>query len=216
MVVTSPFVPPDSVAGTTFARIRISTAGGLSPTGPAFDGEVEDYAVTIGAIGATPTATINAGRDTRSEITSIEVQFNLPVQAVPGDFVLTDDTGQAITGIAVANAGSVATLTFTDGVGIIPSTREGVLPTLVNGSYELRYRPSALGGSDTPLAIDDFFRKFGDDDGSNLVALIDFAAFRASFGLDVQDADFNSGLDANRDGEISLVDFAAFRAGFGT
>ena len=68
-------VPAGSTVGTTFARIRVSTEGGLSPTGPAPDGEVEDYAVTIGAIGATPTATINAGRETRSEITSIEVDF---------------------------------------------------------------------------------------------------------------------------------------------
>ena len=28
---------------TTFARFRFSTTGGLSPTGPAPDGEVEDY-----------------------------------------------------------------------------------------------------------------------------------------------------------------------------
>jgi hypothetical protein len=31
----------------TFARFRLSTAGGLSPTGPAYDGEVEDYLVQI-------------------------------------------------------------------------------------------------------------------------------------------------------------------------
>ena len=34
------------VAGTTFARFRVSTAGGLGPTGDAADGEVEDYAVS--------------------------------------------------------------------------------------------------------------------------------------------------------------------------
>lgn len=40
-------VPIDAVAGETFARFRISSAGGLSETGAAADGEVEDYALTI-------------------------------------------------------------------------------------------------------------------------------------------------------------------------
>lgn len=40
-------VPDDAVLGSTFARFRLSTAGGLAPTGAAVDGEVEDYAVTL-------------------------------------------------------------------------------------------------------------------------------------------------------------------------
>jgi hypothetical protein len=35
------------VPGDTFARFRLSSAGGLSPTGEAADGEVEDHEVTI-------------------------------------------------------------------------------------------------------------------------------------------------------------------------
>ena len=42
-------VPADAVAGDTFARFRISSTGGLAPTGAAVDGEVEDYQVTIEA-----------------------------------------------------------------------------------------------------------------------------------------------------------------------
>jgi hypothetical protein len=80
---------------------------------------------------------------------------------------------------------------------------------LANGIYELRYRPT------DQILIDEFFRKYGDDDGSDQVGLADFAAFRATFGLDVDDAGFNSGLDANRDGSIGLTDFATFRSGFG-
>ncbi|MEZ6132036.1 MAG: spherulation-specific family 4 protein [Planctomycetaceae bacterium] len=45
-------IPQDAGAnvqeGTTFARFRLSTAGSLSVTGAAADGEVEDHAVTIG------------------------------------------------------------------------------------------------------------------------------------------------------------------------
>jgi hypothetical protein len=40
-------VPADAVDGTTFSRFRFSSAGGLAPTGPAEDGEVEDYAIVV-------------------------------------------------------------------------------------------------------------------------------------------------------------------------
>jgi len=40
-------VPEDAVLGQTYARFRISSEDGLSPEGPASDGEVEDYLVTI-------------------------------------------------------------------------------------------------------------------------------------------------------------------------
>ena len=41
-------VPVGAVEGTSCARFRLSTAGGLSSTGQAMDGEVEDYGVEIG------------------------------------------------------------------------------------------------------------------------------------------------------------------------
>ncbi len=44
-------VPPTALTGTTFARFRISTAGSLGPTGPANDGEVEDYQVNVSQLG---------------------------------------------------------------------------------------------------------------------------------------------------------------------
>jgi hypothetical protein len=37
----------DAVPGPSYARFRISSTGGLSPSGSAPDGEVEDYAITI-------------------------------------------------------------------------------------------------------------------------------------------------------------------------
>ncbi len=43
-------VPCNAVAGTTYARFRLSSAGGLGPTGAAPDGEVEDYALNVGAV----------------------------------------------------------------------------------------------------------------------------------------------------------------------
>jgi hypothetical protein len=41
-------VPTNSATGKTFARFRLSSVGGLQPTGFALDGEVEDYVWTLG------------------------------------------------------------------------------------------------------------------------------------------------------------------------
>jgi hypothetical protein len=48
-------VPAAASNGTSFARFRLSRPGGLRPTGPAQDGEVEDYRVTV------QTATLDFG-----------------------------------------------------------------------------------------------------------------------------------------------------------
>ncbi len=45
--VLTPGVPAGAVPGLTYARFRCSTAGGLSPTGAAPNGEVEDYLVGV-------------------------------------------------------------------------------------------------------------------------------------------------------------------------
>lgn len=217
-------VPSGATSGVTYARVRISTAGGLNPTGAAVDGEVEDYAVTIGAVAGTTAATVNNSHSSRSELTSIEVQFDAIVEALPSDFILENTTtGQLVTGFSVSlddsGGSTLATLTFSGGESVIPASESGMLPTLANGNYELRYRPATLDGSSGPIAIDQFFRKYGDANANNVVDLLDFAAFRQAFGksYDAEDPNngFDSGLDADRDGTIGLLDFAAFRSGFG-
>ncbi|MEO1528913.1 MAG: GEVED domain-containing protein [Planctomycetota bacterium] len=42
-------IPGNARLGETYARVRLSTSGGLTPTGPAGDGEVEDYLIDINA-----------------------------------------------------------------------------------------------------------------------------------------------------------------------
>ena len=54
-------VPAGAVPGTTFARFRVSSGGGLTPGGEAPDGEVEDYLVTITAPTPTPIKTPTPG-----------------------------------------------------------------------------------------------------------------------------------------------------------
>ena len=49
-------VPAGAESATTYARFRISSAGGLSFDGPADDGEVEDYLVSLGLAATIPSA----------------------------------------------------------------------------------------------------------------------------------------------------------------
>ena len=62
-------VPCTAVAGATYARFRLSSAGGLGPTGEAADGEVEDYAVNVGAVdfGDAPDTYGTTARQRRSQ-----------------------------------------------------------------------------------------------------------------------------------------------------
>jgi len=78
-------VPSNAVPGTTFARFRISSAGGLAPTGEAPDGEVEDYKITIGL--AVPTVTspgVNATVDVTGT-SRVTFKWNPTPQAVSYD-----------------------------------------------------------------------------------------------------------------------------------
>ncbi|MEZ6088478.1 MAG: GEVED domain-containing protein [Pirellulaceae bacterium] len=56
-------IPSGAGVGTTFARMRVSANGGLSPTGAAQGGEVEDYAVTLadGNVGAEASILLTPG-----------------------------------------------------------------------------------------------------------------------------------------------------------
>jgi hypothetical protein len=74
-------VPADAVLGTTYARVRISTAGGLAPTGAAVDGEVEDHNVTIGLASPTLTAPAAAARVDVSGSYRVTFQWNEVPQA---------------------------------------------------------------------------------------------------------------------------------------
>src|SRR5205085_5486137 len=51
-------VPAGTTIGTTYARFRLSAGGGLAPTGPANNGEVEDHAVALFAAAVTQPTTV--------------------------------------------------------------------------------------------------------------------------------------------------------------
>ncbi len=68
-------LPAGASSGSSFARFRISTAGGLSAGGPAFDGEVEDYRVDLFASGSDTVLRIRSGELGDHEVTIVAGQL---------------------------------------------------------------------------------------------------------------------------------------------
>ena len=87
-------IPATAVPGTSFARLRISSVGGLLPTGLASDGEVEDYAVTI-----LPSVDLSVDTNLGSEAagTVITVTATSSVRVVGNQTVDVAVTGTGIT-----------------------------------------------------------------------------------------------------------------------
>lgn len=102
-------VPAGASAGASFARFRISSAGGLTAVGPANDGEVEDYQVTINSSGGGNTAPSIGGAASNQAVndTTTIAPFNV--------LTVTDPDTQAMSAIVRINNGTVRG-DFTNGV----------------------------------------------------------------------------------------------------
>ena len=87
-------VPDGAVPGSHAARFRISSAGGLSPTGPADDGEVEDYVFQL------------AAGDSSPEIEIGSVEEDTQIRVVDG-VVTVDDSSTDLFSAPVDQIGSV-------------------------------------------------------------------------------------------------------------
>ena len=88
-------IPAGAASGTTFARFRLSSDGGLQSTGLAADGEVEDYSVSLSEANQAPVATDNNY--------SIEADGVLTVGA---SGILADDTdanGDVLSAVLVSD-----------------------------------------------------------------------------------------------------------------
>jgi hypothetical protein len=90
-------IPAGAATGTSYARFRVNTAGGLLPTGLASDGEVEDYAVTIVA---PPTATNLSAAETYVE----DSPLNLT------DIVVSDVDSTSVTATLTLSAPAAGSL----------------------------------------------------------------------------------------------------------
>lgn len=132
-------VPVDALEGITYARFRLSSAGGLAPVGLAPDGEVEDYRVEI----LTPPQLTNARAD---HYCLEDGQAQLVVPA-PG--VLGNDSG----------AGLTATLLVQAQFGVVVLNSDGSFTYTPGSEFERQgidrftYSVTGQGGEDSALAV---------------------------------------------------------------
>ncbi|MEM9826961.1 MAG: dockerin type I domain-containing protein, partial [Planctomycetota bacterium] len=128
--------------------------------------------------------------------------------------------------ISIIDEQTVVRLTFNTGASVSAGRQ------LLDGEYQLLIDDSKAGSFGSPLdgdgdgtaggdyifgasPADDFFRKYGDENGDRSVNLLDFAGFRTDFGTTDASPNFDRTFDANEDGQIDLLDFAEFRTAFG-
>ncbi len=174
---------------------------------------------------------ISNGAAQRSSLEQVTLTFNsvVTITGNPFSLVNTDTTDVvAVTPLVTTeNEKTVVNFTFLPG----PSVNANGL--LLDGNYQLTVDASLIssfgflldGDGDGTTgdnyvfgnqAVDKFFRKFGDGDGSNLVNLFDFAGFRNAFGSSDGQPAWNEAYDNDGNDIVNLFDFAAFRNNFGT
>ena len=221
-------VPAGINTGETFARVRISSAGGLTPTGFAIDGEVEDYKVDIQA-SVQPVeidaVVVNEGDDQRSNTTSITVHFNQQVLAPDDAFILRHREDDTVVDSVQINADdstgkTVVTLTFDPGAYVV--TRAGGPNSLIDGNYDLRIDSALIYGSEngpTPMLADyvfgdleehKLFRFFADQNGDRDVDAGDLSGFGDTFRLDDSAPAFDADFDMMGDGDVDSDDLTEF------
>lgn len=166
---------------------------------------------------------INGGDAQRSSIRELTITFSEIVNVDSSSFMLENiDLGiyfAPIVSTQVVGGKTVATLTF-NGSGIIGGS-------LADGNYRLTTFDTITDGSGNQIdgngngsaggnATDEFFRLYGDTNGSGNVNIFDLLDFRKSFNSIDGDANFNPALDFNGDGRVNVFDLLQFRTRFNT
>ncbi len=219
-------VNSDAVAGPTFARVRVSSAGNLATTGWAIDGEVEDYRITIAQPPTVENVTINGGDAQRSSLTEVIVTFEREVSVPTSAFQIKQrGTDQILDTLMVnssvsAQGKTVSVLTFGDNGNLVINRPNGG-NSLVDGNYQLTIdhtQVAVAGGGPNMLgdyvigdqAADRFFRFFSDQDGDRDADTSDLVGFGATFRKNVLDPGFNPLFDAEGDNDVDTNDLVQF------
>lgn len=116
-------IPAGARPGTTFSRFRLSSAGGLTTTGQAEDGEVEDYPFSILDNQVSNTLTIDSSQIGDHQVSLSDGQLivrsaNKPIFSAPasniGRLKFASSTGQSIYEILSPGTYLFGTLRYTD------------------------------------------------------------------------------------------------------
>lgn len=164
---------------------------------------------------------VNDGTAQRSSVTSLTINFDLPVTFV-GDsaaaFTLLNQKTMTSVGLSAVQDASKrsVTLNFTDGPVNGFSLSDGRYTLTVVAS---KFTGDGFDGNGDGIAGDNYvlvgtpsnglFRLFGDADGNGSVSASDFNAFRLAYGSG------SSLFDFDNDGQTSASDFNMFRLRYG-
>ena len=160
-------MPLSAEVGPTFARFRFDSQGGLTPTGLAYDGEVEDYAVDLQATEVTvevsPSSVVEDGADvleytfTRAGVLTGDLTVNFSVGGVA--VFSTDysefgaDTFDGATGtVTIPDGQATATVTVDPTPDIIVEATETVILTVTPGTG---YQPGTPNSATGEITDDD-------------------------------------------------------------
>jgi hypothetical protein len=100
-------VPATAALGTTFGRFRIATAGGLEPTGPASDGEVEDHAVAVEAPIELSVGNAMGAEGSGGGTTLLEIPVSVTSTSTPSAVTLSLASGTATAGSDFIDPGPI-------------------------------------------------------------------------------------------------------------
>ena len=216
-------VPADARAGSTYARFRVSTAGGLSIGGDAADGEVEDHVVTI--LGASGNGTVTTSSRTTESFQTRGVKlgdldgdgdldaFTVNFEQVNQVFLNNGSAGftfndqSSLTPFPVTGASTSVALGDVDGDGdldaFVGNTGEANRVWINNGAGNFSDSLQALGSEDTTgVALGDL-----DGDGD-----LDAVSSNLNQGDRVY---LNDGLGNFLETAQSLGTFDSYAVGFG-
>ncbi|TWT91959.1 GEVED domain-containing protein [Stieleria varia] len=129
-------VPMDAIIGKTFARVRVSTHGGLEAVGAAIDGEVEDYLITI-----LPPRSVQAEIDAGGNLVvrplnGVSLDDALELSTADGNLRISDANYTVVAGDGVSQNGAeivVPLSSITGLVGIDIDTQSGTDAVHVSG-----------------------------------------------------------------------------------
>lgn len=167
---------------------------------------------------------VNQGDASRSQLTSVSVEFDTKVNVSAASFALINRLTLETVSLQVTSSspvtGTVAELTFLPSPPVF-QRQTPTLNSLIDGNYELVVIGSQVTASDgnQPMgedyrfgnaATDAFFRLFGDSDGDRDVDGQDYGRFGLTFLQNASDENFNPWLDMVGDGDVDGQDYGQF------
>ena len=148
-------VPCPAVVGPTFSRFRFSGAGGLSPTGLALDGEVEDHQVTILPLAdLTVTKAFSPTSIAMGGISTLTVTLSNPNSSPLTGVAVSDTYDAAVTNTATSSTTCGGTFTANTGASAFSLTG-GTLPATSSCAITIDLTSSTPGSYTNTIAAGD-------------------------------------------------------------